>query len=140
MAYASTGVGDSFDARFDGCRMPCFDLPSLRKILMRPSAVGSQPIETFGGLGMVSFQSRILESNVGRLAMFAAMRLASSRVSRAPCNRLFQYHTVPCRNAEQLGDSPDQIRLEFMHDAVRHDHFPQHLNDAFAAVLVKLAA
>ena len=55
-------------------------------------------------------------------------------------DRLPQRHAVPGRDPEQLGGAPNQIRLEFVYDAVGHHHFPQHLDDPLAAVLVELAA
>ena len=64
------------------------------------------------------------------------MRL--STLDDASLDSFSQHHAISRRDAEQLG--PHQVRLEFVYDAVGHHHFPQHLNDAFAAGLVELAA
>src|SRR5262245_63886173 len=58
----------------------------------------------------------------------------------AAFDRLAQRHAVPGRNSKQLRSPPDEVALEFMHDAIGEHHLPQHLDDALASLLVERAA
>jgi hypothetical protein len=52
-------------------------------------------------------------------------------------NLLAQFYPLSCGHPQQIGDTPDDIILEFIHSTVGIHNFPHHLNEPAATFVVQ---
>jgi hypothetical protein len=61
----------------------------------------------------------------------------AGKTARSGANSLAQLHPLSRGHPQQIGDTPDDVILEFIHSTVGIHNFPHHLNEQAATFVVQ---